>query len=661
MKSMGQNIDEPNELPFEVKTLLDTEEDTKDVNNVQKKYKCTVPGCKYAFLRPSKLTTHMRNHTGERPYRCTYPNCDKTYTNSSHLKRHCETHDDIKQRYKCTKCFMLISNPHNLRRHYERWHHNKKQLTCEKCNVSFTSERQFKEHIAFHEGNALYMCNICKKQYNVYNRFRRHLRNHASSPKKYACPAAECSEIFEMSSLRTHIGSQHPEDYKCKHCGKVFLNSSMFQKHAAVHSETPLVFTCPYENCSRFYNFMRNLRQHIRTKHEDKLYQCDICNMKLCSRQKLIQHINNIHVSNKKKKSPAKGSERKRRKDAGEPKKSAVSRLSGLDLPRTLEKSLLQRETTRKLADRMAARSIKSLTSESLAKFFNSFDTVLTDCDGVLWLQMNPIPKSADVMNLFRNLGKKVFYITNNSTKTREEFVEKCKVLNFEASVDDILCTSNLAACYLQDLGFKKKVYVIGSTGITKELDRVGIPHIGSGPDTFTGDHVYKTFQKDEQVGAVIVGFDEHFSYPKMVKAATYLNDKNIHFIGTNTDERFPVPGSLVIPGTGSLVRSIETCAERKATIMGKPEPYVAQVVTKRYGVDPKRTLMIGDRCNTDILFGRRCGFKTLLVLSGVTTLDEVEKWKKSHLKEESNLVPEYYTETLGDLLPYLRSFQAAM
>ncbi|XP_078052348.1 glycerol-3-phosphate phosphatase-like isoform X1 [Augochlora pura] len=306
----------------------------------------------------------------------------------------------------------------------------------------------------------------------------------------------------------------------------------------------------------------------------------------------------------------------------------------------------------------MAAVNFKTLTYNEVTEFFNSFDTVLTDCDGVLWMYMNPFPHAAEVIQNFMAIGKRIFYVTNNSKKTREEFVSKCKILNFEASEEDILCTANLSACYLQDLGFNKKAYIIGSEAIAKELHAVGISSIGVGPDPINKNVPYNAFIKDPEVGAVIVGFDEHFSYPKMVKAASYLSDPDVHFIATNTDEGFPIANNVIIPGTGSLVRCIESCSERKAVVMGKPEPYIVDVLTKRFKIDPKRTLMIGDRHNTDILLGTRCGFKTLLVLTGITTVEDINRWKQSNCVETKKFIPDYYIDEIGDLLPYLQKYQ---
>lgn len=76
---------------------------------------------------------------------------------------------------------------------------------------------------------------------------------------------------------------------------------------------------------------------------------------------------------------------------------------------------------------------------------------------------MTAVPRTPDVLRLFRELGKRIFYVTNNGTKTRGDLVNKCRSLQFEAYEDNIVCTSNLSARYLQGLGFKKKAYVIGN------------------------------------------------------------------------------------------------------------------------------------------------------------------------------------------------------
>lgn len=130
-----------------------------------------------------------------------------------------------------------------------------------------------------------------------------------------------------------------------------------------------------------------------------------------------------------------------------------------------------------------------------------------------------------------------------------------------------MISTAYLAGQYLKQLNFDKKVYIVGSTGISRELDAIGIRSTGVGPDVLNGSLmtlVKEQFKPEADVGAVIVGFDEHISFPKMMKAASYLNDPSVIFIGTNTDERFPMP-NFVVPGTGSIVKAIETCAERKA------------------------------------------------------------------------------------------------
>ncbi|KAL7013591.1 hypothetical protein ACKWTF_015482 [Chironomus riparius] len=308
---------------------------------------------------------------------------------------------------------------------------------------------------------------------------------------------------------------------------------------------------------------------------------------------------------------------------------------------------------------RSLPKNLAKFTKPQMESFFGSFDTVLTDCDGVLWLYNNVIEGSNTVINRLIEMGKKVYFITNNSTKTREELAEKSRVMNFNVGFDNMISTSYLAAQYLKKQNFNKKVFIVGSTGVSRELDEAGIAHTGVGPDIMQGSvqtMVKDHFKPDPEVGAVIVGFDEHISFPKMMKAATYLDNKEIIFVATNTDERFPMPG-FVIPGTGSIVRAIETCAERKAAVMGKPENYLCKVFFNEEMLkDPSRFLMIGDRLNTDILFGKNNNFQTLLVETGVHKMDKVneiiEDLEKSGTVDKNleNQVPDFYISRLGDL-----------
>ncbi|KAK8397372.1 hypothetical protein O3P69_004828 [Scylla paramamosain] len=298
------------------------------------------------------------------------------------------------------------------------------------------------------------------------------------------------------------------------------------------------------------------------------------------------------------------------------------------------------------------------ITRENFKSFLESFDTVLTDCDGVLWHEDRLIGQAHVTLNTLQALGKKVFFVTNNSTKSRDDYVEKCGRLGFKATKEDILSSAYVLAQYLKQQGFQKKVYVMGMGGIVKELQAEGIQSTGGEPEVYDGGSLSTLMDKmklDPDVGAVACGFDPYLSYLKVMRAASYLERPGCLFLATNTDERFPVASKgLVYPGTGCVVRCVETVAERPATVMGKPSTKMFSVIQEKNSLDPKRTLMIGDRCNTDILFGKNCGLQTLVVLSGVTTQADLEKWAASDDPEQHALLADYCLTQLDDLLAFL-------
>ncbi|EDV97849.1 glycerol-3-phosphate phosphatase [Drosophila grimshawi] len=300
--------------------------------------------------------------------------------------------------------------------------------------------------------------------------------------------------------------------------------------------------------------------------------------------------------------------------------------------------------------------NLLDLSRVEVNDWLNSFDSVISDCDGVLWVYGKPIAGSVNTMNQLKKLGKSIYFCTNNSTKTRGELLAKGVDLGFHITEDSIISTAHATAAYLQRRHFSKRVYVIGSEGITQELDAVGIDHTSTGPDVMQGnlgEFMSKHLKLEPNIGAVVVGFDEHFSFPKMTKAASYLSDPKCLFIATNTDERFPMP-SLVVPGSGSFVAAIKTCAEREPIVIGKPNPAICEFLIKQKRIIPERTLMIGDRANTDVLLGYNCGFQTLLVGTGIHQLSDVQQWQDSTNPEDKKLIPDVYLPKLGDLLPFI-------
>ena len=223
-----------------------------------------------------------------------------------------------------------------------------------------------------------------------------------------------------------------------------------------------------------------------------------------------------------------------------------------------------------------------------------------------------------------------------------------------------MISTSNATAQYLKSIGFDETAYVIGNKILVAELESVGIKTIGSGPDhveTSLQDHVFSTLKTmDKEVGAVVVGFDEHYGFPKLFKAVNYLKNPAVKFIATNDDDKIDFP-NFTFPDTGATIASIETASHRKVEIIGKPSMKLTEICLKHeMHRDPNRFLMIGDRLNTDILFGNRNKFQTLLVGTGVSSLkdvqDTIDKVKRGEGDEDSeNLIPQYYISALKHLL----------
>lgn len=121
-------------------------------------------------------------------------------------------------------------------------------------------------------------------------------------------------------------------------------------------------------------------------------------------------------------------------------------------------------------------------------------------------------------------------------------------------------------------------------------------------------------------------------------------------FVATNTDETCPGPkAGVIIPDAGPLVAAVQVAASREPLVVGKPCTPAFDYICRRWKINPQRTMMIGDRTNTDVKFGRDHGLKTLLVLSGCHQVDDIVQ---NQLDERDDMVPDFYAKNLGSLVP---------
>lgn len=249
---------------------------------------------------------------------------------------------------------------------------------------------------------------------------------------------------------------------------------------------------------------------------------------------------------------------------------------------------------------------------------------LLLDMDGVLWRDNQPIYDLAGLFDEICKYGLKVALLTNNATLTVDQYLEKLRSFGVELEPWQIITSAEATGDFLQRrFSSGGRVYVIGEKGLREALEN----------RQFT--------LADDEVCAVVVGLDRQLTYEKL-KRATLLIREGALFIGTNPDRSFPTPQGLV-PGAGAILAAIQAASDQSPIVIGKPSKEIFETALLRLGVTPSQTLMIGDRLDTDIQGARTIGCKEMLVLTGVTTLEEALAWNPP----PSNVV--------GDLRMFLR------
>jgi len=243
----------------------------------------------------------------------------------------------------------------------------------------------------------------------------------------------------------------------------------------------------------------------------------------------------------------------------------------------------------------------------------NSLDSIrrktgfIIDMDGVIYHGNHLLPGVTEFLNWLRTAQKKFLFLTNSSQSTPRELHHKLARLGIEVGEEHFYTSALATAAFLATQHPNGSAYVIGDTGLTNALYDAG----------FT--------MNDQTPDYVVVGESKAYDYEKITHAVRLvLNGAKL--IGANPDVTGPTEYGLV-PATAALMAPIELCTGSKAYYVGKPNPLIMRHALKKLGCQREETAIIGDRMDTDIIAGIESEIETVLVLTGVTSEADLQKF----------------------------------
>lgn len=257
---------------------------------------------------------------------------------------------------------------------------------------------------------------------------------------------------------------------------------------------------------------------------------------------------------------------------------------------------------------------------------------VALDMDGTIYLGNQLLKESRPFLDRMKELGIGCTFLTNNSSKSRTEYVEHLTRIGIPATRESVFTSTN---ALIELLAPKPpgSLFVVGTTGLCRELSDAGFDVLPSNSDL--------------QPGAVIVGYDPHLDYQTLCKAAWWIK-KGLPYFATHPDRTCPTNEEKVLLDCGALCAALKAAVGRKPDVVaGKPEPQMLDALCSRLGITSREVAMVGDRLYTDVLMASRAGAFGILTLTGET--------RRSRLAA-SEIQPDLVIENLAELAELLAS-----
>ncbi|HMM21351.1 MAG TPA: HAD-IIA family hydrolase [Selenomonadales bacterium] len=250
------------------------------------------------------------------------------------------------------------------------------------------------------------------------------------------------------------------------------------------------------------------------------------------------------------------------------------------------------------------------------------------DMDGTIYLGNKLLPGAKEFLDYLAAAGRKYVFLTNNSSKNKQSYVNKLQALGLAAKVDQILTSGEATALYIKASNPNARIFLLGTADLEQEFLSHGFTLTASVPDF------------------VVLGFDQTLTYAKLTEAC-HLIREGVPLIATHPDINCPTDErSGYIPDVGAILELIYASTGKKAKIIGKPYPEIIDVLMAKLNCRREETAMVGDRLYTDIKLARNAGICGILVLSG-----ETKKMDLAH----SEVQPDYIFESVRELTAALR------
>lgn len=260
---------------------------------------------------------------------------------------------------------------------------------------------------------------------------------------------------------------------------------------------------------------------------------------------------------------------------------------------------------------------------------FEDIKLFLFDMDGTLYIGNRLFDFTEGLLSSIKRAGKRYLFITNNSSKNVGAYVEKLARLGICATTDDFLTSSQATAWYLKKNYPDKILYVCGTESLKSELSKNG----------------FEITENTEKAECIVMGFDTELTFKKLDDVSKMLCAKDLPYIATNPDYVCPTEYGSV-PDCGSVCDMIYNATGKRPFVIGKPSPLMIQLAMEKEKCTPQETAVIGDRIYTDIKSGLNAGVLSVLVMSGETTPEILEK---------SDDKPDIVLENAGDIICPLR------